>query len=140
MRLLKSLAGLEHPIAFYESPRRVVKSLKDCLEVMGDRPVFLGRELIKIHEELFHSHLSEVITELTARPQIKGEFVVVIGGAEKIEILQSAEDLDDILAWYKSSSGMSMRDACRKIATDLGVSRSEVYNRALELWQKNKRE
>lgn len=136
VKLLNSLSAQDRAIVFYESPHRIIKSLADCLEIMGDRSVFLGRELTKIHEELFHSTLSEVLADLSSRPKVRGEFVVMVRAGEKVDDKPVGEDLDEILAWYRDSSGMSMRDACRKIATDLGISRSEIYNRALELWQK----
>lgn len=134
-RLLRSLIGAAHPLIFYESPRRIIKSLQECLEVFGDRPVFLGRELTKLHEELFHAHLAEVIDDLEARPRIKGEFVVIVGVAAPENEGPAGGELEDILVWYRDQSDLSMRDACRKIATDLGLSRSEVYTRALEIWK-----
>jgi 16S rRNA (cytidine1402-2'-O)-methyltransferase len=134
-RLLQSLSGAAWPVAFYESPRRIIKSLRDCLDVFGDRPVFLGRELTKLHEELFHATLASVLDDLAARPRIKGEFVVIIGAAAQEKECQVTGELEDILGWYRDHSDLSMRDACRKIATDLGLSRSEVYARALDVWK-----
>ena len=136
IKLLNSLSAFEWPIVFYESPHKIVKSLADCLDVLGDRQLFVGRELTKIHEELIYSNLSKVLAELLSRRMIKGEFVVVVSGNEKVDDKPTGENLDEILSWYNESSGMSLRDACRTIATDLGISRSEVYNRALELWRK----
>ena len=136
VKLLNSLAAFERSIVFYESPHKIVKSLADCLDVLGDRQLFVGRELTKIHEELFYSKLSDVLADLSTRRKIKGEFVVVVSGCEKVDDKPTGENLDEILAWYKESSGMSMSDACRIIAADLGISRSEVYNRALGFWGK----
>jgi len=134
-RLFKSLAGALRPLVFYESPRRIVKSLRECLDVFGDRQVFLGRELTKMHEELFHSRLSEVISDLDARAQIKGEFVVIVGAEVEAQVGPIGGELEDILVWYRDQSDLSMRDACRKVAADLGLSRSEVYTRALAVWK-----
>ncbi|MCK4838130.1 MAG: 16S rRNA (cytidine(1402)-2'-O)-methyltransferase [Desulfobulbaceae bacterium] len=134
-RLLQSLAGAAWPVVFYESPRRIVKSLRDCLDVFGDRPVFLGRELTKLHEELFHTTLASALDDLVARLQIKGEFVVIIGAAAPEKECQVTGELEDILVWYRDHADLSMRDVCRKIATDLGLSRSEVYTRALDVWK-----
>lgn len=135
-RLLRSLAGAVWPVVFYESPRRIIKALQDCLDVFGDRPVFLGRELTKLHEELFHATISSVLADLGARLQIKGEFVVIIGAAVPEKEGQNTGELGDILVWYRDHSSLSMRDACRKIAADLGLSRSEIYTKALAVWQK----
>jgi 16S rRNA (cytidine1402-2'-O)-methyltransferase len=135
-RQLQSLAGAAWPLVFYESPRRIIKSLQDCLEVLGDRAVFLGRELTKLHEELFHAKLSAVLADLAARPLIKGEFVVIIGAGMPAKECPATGELADILVWYRDHSDLSMRDGCRKIAADLGLSRSEVYTQALAIWEK----
>jgi 16S rRNA (cytidine1402-2'-O)-methyltransferase len=72
-------AGLDHTLVVFESPHRLLASLEDALEVLGDRPVALGRELTKMHEELLRGSLSEVLEELRERPSLKGELVLVIG-------------------------------------------------------------
>jgi len=75
------LGGLGHTLVVYESPHRLLASLGDALEVLGDRPVAVVRELTKLHEEALRGPLSEVLAELQARPSLKGEYVVVIGAA-----------------------------------------------------------
>ncbi|MFN2368323.1 MAG: 16S rRNA (cytidine(1402)-2'-O)-methyltransferase, partial [Desulfurivibrionaceae bacterium] len=118
-RLLQGLLEGGRPLVFYESPRRIIKSLQECLDVFGDRPVFLGRELTKLHEELFHARLSSVLDDLAARTRIKGEFVVIVGPAASENEGPTGGELEDILAWYRDQSDLSMRDVCRKVAADL---------------------
>lgn len=72
-------APLGHTLILFESPHRILASLADALEVLGDRPVAVARELTKMHEEVLRGRLSEVLKELKARPAIKGEFVIVVG-------------------------------------------------------------
>jgi len=134
-RLLQPLSVGELPIIFYEAPHRLLKTLRDCLEIFGDREVFVGRELSKFHEELQHRKLSEVLAEFAARREIKGELVVIVKGAPAEKALPELMDLPEVIAWYRDHSALSLRDASRKIAADLGLSRSEVYSRALELWK-----
>ncbi|HEX2643346.1 MAG TPA: 16S rRNA (cytidine(1402)-2'-O)-methyltransferase [Thermoanaerobaculia bacterium] len=76
-------AALGHTLIFFESPHRILASLADALEILGDRPVAVARELTKMHEEVLRGRLSEVLEELKARPAIKGEFVVVVGAGEE---------------------------------------------------------
>ncbi|HSH12309.1 MAG TPA: 16S rRNA (cytidine(1402)-2'-O)-methyltransferase [Desulfurivibrionaceae bacterium] len=135
-RLLQSLAAGELPVIFYESPHRLVKSLTDCLEIFGDREVFVGRELTKLYEELLHRRLSEVLADFAGRREIKGELVVVVKGAVVASGEAVPEDLPGVIAWYREHSGLSLRDATRKIASDLGLPRSEVYSQALAIWDK----
>lgn len=136
-RLLQPLAAGELPVIFYESPHRLVKSLTDCLAIFGDREVFVGRELTKMHEELLHRRLAEVLADFSARSAIKGELVVIIKAAAAVAVAEvESDDLPSIIAWYRDHSASSMRDATRKIANDLGLPRSEVYTQALAIWDK----
>lgn len=138
-RLLQPLAGGELPVIFYESPHRLVKSLTDCLAIFGDREVFVGRELTKMHEELLHCRLAEVLADFSARNVIKGELVVIIKAAAALAVAEvESADLPSIIAWYRDHSALSLRDATRKIAGDLGLPRSDVYTQALAIW--NQRE
>ena len=72
-------AALEHTLIVFESPHRLLASLEDALEVLGDRPAAVGRELTKVHEEVLRGPLSEVLATFRERPSIKGELVVVLG-------------------------------------------------------------
>lgn len=74
-------ADLDHTLVVYESPHRLAASLADALAVLGDRPAAVARELTKLHEEVLRGSLSEVLAEIEARPNLKGELVLVFGGA-----------------------------------------------------------
>jgi len=80
-KFFSRMATYDHTVVFFESPHRVIRSLEDLLEVLGDRPVAVARELTKMHEEVLRGPLSEVVANLQGRPSIKGEFTVVIGRA-----------------------------------------------------------
>ncbi len=78
---LNYLLSLPNPFIIYESPYRVVKSLKKMSELMEeDRKVSVSREISKLHEETLRGTISEVIAELEKRPSIKGEIVIVVDG------------------------------------------------------------
>ena len=80
---LESLREERRTMAFYESPYRVLKTLQQFAEVFGqDRPVSCCREISKIHEESVRGTLAEVIAHFKEH-EPKGEFVIVLGGAEK---------------------------------------------------------
>ena len=76
-KLFERIAQSEVPIILFESPHRILKTLKELYEAAGERRVNIGRELTKIHEEIFRGKLSEAISHFTGERE-RGEFVVVI--------------------------------------------------------------
>lgn len=134
-KLLTGIAGTAHPVIFYESPRRLIQSLEDCLEKIGDRQVYLGRELTKLHEELLTGSISTLLAALKEKNRIKGECVIIVGPGEKDESPET-ENLDTLLLWYREQGKLSLRDSVKKICTDLNLPRSKVYGTALQMWEK----
>jgi 16S rRNA (cytidine1402-2'-O)-methyltransferase len=80
LKTLESLKTLPHTLIFFESPYRVAQTLKDCLEVLGDRPMVLARELTKVFEELIRGRITEVIEKISKK-RVKGEVTFLIEGA-----------------------------------------------------------
>jgi len=76
-----TVARDEATIVAFEAPRRLTDALRDALAVLGDRPACLARNLTKPHERYQRGMLSELITELEAEGEVRGECTVVIGGA-----------------------------------------------------------
>lgn len=79
----RDLGNLGHTLVVFESPHRLLASLADAEAELGDRPAAVARELTKLHEETLRGPLSSLRATLSARPSLKGEFVVVIGAAER---------------------------------------------------------
>ncbi len=73
----KRISGMSHPVILFESPHRIIKTLKEIKTICGDRYVNIGRELTKIHEEVFRGPLSEAENYFVGEKQ-RGEFVIVI--------------------------------------------------------------
>lgn len=94
-RRYEAVGHFPHTLIFYESPHRIGKSLQDALNVLGDRPACLARELTKLHEEFLRGKLSELLTIVSART-MKGEMVLVIGGnqTDKSDV-EAVEEEDD---------------------------------------------
>jgi 16S rRNA (cytidine1402-2'-O)-methyltransferase len=89
---LEKLKEYEHTLVFYESPHRIEKSLTAMLEVLGDRPACLAREISKKFEEYRRGFLSVLLRSVTEQVT-KGEMVVVVAGNNP-KLLKSA-DLPD---------------------------------------------
>jgi 16S rRNA (cytidine1402-2'-O)-methyltransferase len=133
--LLTSLIDVQCPLVFYESPRRIEGLLGDILKIFGDRQGFWGRELTKAFEELKKAPISELLDHASSKTN-RGEFVLVIepGTAIKAE----GENLQDLLVWYRDNTTLSLKDVSRKLAGDLGLSRSNIYQEALGIYKKKK--
>ena len=131
-KFLRTFSGCDYPVILYESPHRVQALLTDALEVLGDRPAFWARELTKIHEDQQKGRLSELLTK--ANNQVsRGESVLIIS-PDKVE-QATGDTVEELLCWYRDHSGLTLKDASRRLASDLGLSRSQVYQRALGIWQ-----
>lgn len=131
-KLLASLTNSEHPVVFYESPRRVETFLQEALNLYGDREAFWAREITKTYEDLEAGTLSGLL-EKAKTNQIRGEFVLIIYPGEKDEV--QGETIEELICWYRDNSELSLKDVSKKLATDLGVSKSVVYQQALSLWK-----
>ncbi len=77
-RILRKISEEERTMIFYESPHRLLKSLKDILEIFGDRKICVAREISKIHEEFFRGTVSEAISRFGT--EVLGEITLVIEG------------------------------------------------------------
>lgn len=129
--VLKSLTHVDFSTIIYESPHRLTGLLKDVNDILGDRKLFIGRELTKNYEEMKRSTAAAMLEEISAQKP-RGEYVIVIAPAETTP----SDDLnvDELILWYRDHSSLSLKDCCRKLSGDLGLSRSTLYKRALELW------
>jgi 16S rRNA (cytidine1402-2'-O)-methyltransferase len=76
-RRLREIAGVPATLAFYESPRRISAALADCLEILGDRPAVIAREITKLHEEISRGMISELVLKYS-HATFKGEAVLLI--------------------------------------------------------------
>ncbi len=129
-KFLRELVHQTVPVVLYESPRRIEALLAHCLEILGEREAFWARELSKSYEELVSAPLSELLT--LAKKGVRGELVLIIFPGKKEET--TAEDLRELLLWYRDSGEMTVRDVSKKLSRDCGIPRSKVYRLALQLW------
>lgn len=82
LKRLKELAAYKVTIVIFEGPHRVLKTLRDLRDTLGDRKAAIGRELTKVHEEFIRGNLSDLIANFSERKP-KGEFVILIEGNKK---------------------------------------------------------
>ena len=96
--LLKSFADEKRTVMFFESPHRVVRTLKDIEEFIGEREVVLIREITKIYEEIVRGTTKELIEKFENKT-LKGEYVIIVRGNEveekKEKVNKYAKDIEE---------------------------------------------
>ena len=111
----------------YEAPHKLLSTLKDLSEILEDRKVVLARELTKIHEEFIYGTANELLNKLD---NPKGEFVIIIDKAEKIENedinLLNNLSVEEHYNFYQKQ-GMEKNEIIKKIAKDRNVKKNEIY-------------
>ena len=135
-QVLEELKNDTRTVICYEAPHRLVKTLKELLEALGDRRITICRELTKKYETAFRTTLSQAVAYYTEN-EPKGECVIVIEGKSVQEI--EAEDqarwqqmsLEEHMEHYESQ-GNSRKEAMKLVAKDRGVSKRDVYQALLE--------
>ncbi|MBI3943266.1 MAG: 16S rRNA (cytidine(1402)-2'-O)-methyltransferase [Chloroflexi bacterium] len=119
-----------HPwtMVAFEVPHRLVASLADTLQVLGDRPVVIARELTKLHEEIYYGTLSTALQHFSTGER-RGEFTLVIAGAPPAaETVSRWSDAQVTAALLElAQSGNSGRDAVAEVTRQSGRPRREVY-------------
>ena len=129
---LESLKTEERTMIFHEAPHKLRTTLADLRDTFGpDRQIALCRELTKLHEQTRRCTLAEAV-DYYVENEPKGEFVLVVAGAEKqAETTISLEEAVDLVLERKAQ-GMRLKDAVRDVAADTGLSKNELYAAALE--------
>lgn len=131
-----SLKNEIRTIVFYEAPHKLVYTLEDLYEGLGDRNIALARELTKRYEEIIRCSLSEALKRYASEPP-KGEFVLIVEGAKEEEIRQEEIHKWEFLSLQEHvdmymQQGINKKDAMKKTAEDRGISKREVYAGLLE--------
>lgn len=120
------VAASGHTSIVYESPERLIDSLKNAMTVLGDIEVTVAREMTKIHEEFISGSISEVIGELEKRDAVRGEITIVFAAARPPMQHVSHEELASEFERLRAA-GMRRNDAVKAIAEKFGLRKNEVY-------------
>ncbi len=127
---LDSLRSERRTMVFYEAPHKLLRTLEDMLEVLGDRPIALCREITKLHEETELTTIQKAL-EHYRETAPRGEYVLVVGGAGEEEAPAATLPEAVKLARELMESGMSLRDASKRASQRTGVSKNAIYDALL---------
>lgn len=131
---LRELSAERRTMILFEAPHRLLASLKDIKEVLGDRRLVLTRELTKVFEEVLRGNVSGVIRQIEGR-KVKGEITIILeGAAEKVE--KETANLQDYLRRLMEDEGLSLKDAVTRASRDLSIPRNKAYKEALKIAEK----
>jgi 16S rRNA (cytidine1402-2'-O)-methyltransferase len=127
LEFYRRLAAAGMTTVVFESPHRIVESLEDARAAMGDVSMTLARELTKMHEQLLHGTISEVLTALGDRDSVRGEITLVFDAAQlEDRALPPVADLRLELSSLRDK-GMRRNDAVKALAEKYGLARNELY-------------
>ena len=124
-----AIAAETRTVVFFASPERLVADLADlAAQQGGSRPCVVGRELTKLHEEVWRGTLSAAAEHWAGRDRVRGEVTVVLGAMAAAE-----PDLDDAVAAAHRliATGVAPSDAVRRVAAEKGVARRALYERVV---------
>ncbi len=132
--VLEGLRTIQKTAIFYEAPHRIEETLEDIVSILGgSRHVVIAREVTKLHEEFLRGRADELLDRVRAHP-LKGEITLLIARAEEAEPPQQVSVVERVQQVMTSDS-MDEKAALKKVAKELGLSRSEAYRE----WQRVKK-
>ena len=134
--VLKELASETRTMILYEAPHRLIKTLKELYNTVGNRKITVCRELTKKHKTAFATTLEEAISYYEDN-EPKGECVLVLEGKSRTEIRE-----EEISRWeemsveehmeYYMSQGIEKKEAMKRVAKDRGVGKRDIYQALLQ--------
>ena len=129
--ILEELKNETRTIIIYEAPHRLVRTLEELRETLGNRRMTLCRELTKKHETAFHTTIENLITFYTTEKPL-GECVLVVEGKSHQEMKEEQQaswekiTIEDHMKIYEEK-GYSRKEAMKLVANDRGVTKRDIY-------------
>lgn len=139
--ILEELKTETRTVILYEAPHRLVRTMEELKEALGDRRITLCRELTKKHETVFATTLQQALDYYSTQ-EPKGECVIVMEGRSRRQMREEEQksweemDLQDHMDLYMSR-GMDQKEAMKAVAKDRGLGKRDVYRMLLEAKDEN---
>ena len=119
---LENLKKYPFTLIFYEAPHRLMETLNDIKEILGNRKISISREISKKFEEIYRGNIDDVIKEIN----VKGEFVIIVDGNKEENTYENLSIVEHVNLFIKE--GYDSKDAIKLVAKERNVSKSIVYN------------
>jgi 16S rRNA (cytidine1402-2'-O)-methyltransferase len=135
-RILTELKNETRTIILYEAPHRLLKSLKELNEALGDRRLTIIKELTKKHETVWQTTLAEAAS-VYGEQEPKGEYVIVLDGRSEEELELEKQDQWGLITVKEhmklyTDRGVGKKEAMKAVAKDRGVSKREIYQMLIQ--------
>lgn len=119
---LELLKNHKETMIFYESPHRIIETLDNMIEVLGNRNISISREISKKFEEIYRGTIEEVKPDMV---DVKGELVIVVSGNSDENTYDNLSIIEHVNLYIKE--GLTSKDAIKKVSQDRGMNKNEVY-------------
>ncbi len=120
---LETLKNSPYPIAFYEAPHRLIKTLNNIYEIFGNREIAIVREISKRYEEVIRGTVENILKTVE---NLKGEIVIVVEGNQETISFDNLSIKDHVNLYIEN--GLTPNEAIKKVAKERNVPKSEIYN------------
>lgn len=134
-RALRGLVNEIRTLVLYEAPHRLQDALEDALEILGNRPAVIAREVTKVYEEFLRDHLENLATSVQKRPP-KGEITILIGPPDGQPVHNHAGSAGEVPLAHRveeimTSNGKDRKSALKQAARERGLTKREAYKQLL---------
>ena len=133
---LRALAAEPRTLALYEAPHRLLDTLEDALEILGNRPAVVARELTKVYEQFLRGHVEDLLEAVRNKPP-RGEITLLIGPADgeaqhlATDVARATIPLARRVTEIMNERGVDNKAALKQVARERGLTRREAYKQLL---------
>ena len=120
---LELLKSTSYPIIFYEAPHRLIKTLNNIHEILGNRKIAIVREISKKYEEVIRGTVENILKTVE---NIKGEIVLIVEGNSKEPTFENISIKDHVDLYIED--GLTTNESIKKVAKERNIPKSIVYN------------
>lgn len=130
-QVLERLKNETRTVILYEAPHRLIKTLEELRDAVGNRGITVTKELTKKHETVFKTTLDEAIAFYNEE-EPRGEYVLILAGKDEQELKEEIQQewtsmsIEDHMQFY-TDKGMDEKSAMKQVAKDRGVSKRDIY-------------